>query len=86
MNFRWSVLGSIDASDSESGRIFKAFFEIYKILTPSHRDKTKICLNFDVGAVQESVIFVDLEIVMLKNAPILAIGGVDTAENEPLRV
>ena len=29
---------------------------------------------------------VDLEKIMLKNAPTLAIGGVDTAENEPLKV
>ena len=34
-NFRRSVLGRIDASDSESRHIFSAFSEIYKICIPS---------------------------------------------------
>ena len=47
--------------------------------------RTASLLKCWVRAVQKNADLLDLE-KMLNNAPILAVGGVDTAEKEPLEV
>ena len=47
--------------------------------------RTAFLLKCWVRAVQKNADLLDLE-KMLNNAPILAVAGVDTAENEPLEV
>ena len=46
LNFRGLVLFSIEAGFCNQILFFKAFFEVYKIFTPSHRSKFKSSQNF----------------------------------------
>ncbi len=45
-NFERLVVGCIDADFCNQILIFSAFFEIYKIITPSHRFQLKISVKF----------------------------------------
>ena len=64
---------------ARAGSFFKAFFEIYKIFTQKKKD-----FGVDSTGAQECKSCSSRK--MLKFAPALAIGGVDTAEKGRLKV